>query len=93
MQNRDEFYKKLKERLEDTTTFPTKYLYKFIVPANKDKTKEIENIFNYAGAVINTKDSRTGKYTSVSVLVDMPNSDEIISKYLEAEKIEGIISL
>ncbi|MFB0937955.1 MAG: DUF493 family protein [Urechidicola sp.] len=93
MSDKNDFYEKLKERLDATTTFPSKYLYKFIVPADKLKVKEIESIFNYGGAIIDTKSSKKGKYTSVSILIEMQNSDEIISKYKLAEKVEGIISL
>jgi putative lipoic acid-binding regulatory protein len=93
MSDKNDFYEKLKERLDATTTFPSKYLYKFIVPADELKVKEIESIFNYGGAIIDTKSSKKGKYTSVSILIEMQNSNEIISKYKLAEKVEGIISL
>lgn len=93
MSDKNDFYEKLKERLDATATFPSKYLYKFIVPADESKVKDVQAIFNYGGAIIDTKSSKTGKYTSVSILIEMQDSDEIISKYKLAEKIEGIISL
>jgi len=93
MDQRSQFYKKLKKKLKKDTTFPTKYLFKFIVPSSEDRVKEVENLFNHTGAVIDTKSSRTGKFTSVSVLVVMKKADDIIAKYQQAEKIEGIISL
>ena len=37
MKDRDNFYKKLKNQLDDTTTFPSDYLYKFIVTSEGDK--------------------------------------------------------
>ena len=45
------------------------------------------------GAVIKTTQSKTGKYTSVSVDVQMQNPDAVIAKYIEVSGIEGIISL
>jgi putative lipoic acid-binding regulatory protein len=45
------------------------------------------------GAVINTKKSKTGKYTSISVDVTMKDSQQIVEKYLEVSTIEGIVSL
>ena len=46
------------------------------------------------GAVINTKESKNGKYTSVSINVKMKNPDAVIEKYKEvSEKVEGVISL
>lgn len=88
-----EFYIKLKASLEETTTFPTKYLYKFIVPSNGNAIKEIEALFNDMGAVINTKESRKGTYTSVSILVKLASADMVIQKYKEVATIEGVISL
>ncbi|WP_299014089.1 DUF493 family protein [uncultured Polaribacter sp.] len=93
MSNKAEFYAKLKGQLEDTTEFPADYLYKFIVPTTKNQVAEVEDLFNNTGAVINTKQSKTGKYISVSVLLKVKDSEEIIEYYKSAEKIEGIISL
>ncbi|MFK5880543.1 MAG: DUF493 family protein [Flavobacteriaceae bacterium] len=93
MDDKHEQFKGLKEKLDESTTFPTKYLYKFIVPADQSKVEEIEAVFNFGGAVINTKDSKTGKYTSISILIEMQSSDEIIEKYLEVGKVKGVISL
>lgn len=93
MKNKEEFYKKLKLSLESTTKFPTDYMFKFIVPTDDIKVKEIKDIFNYNGVVINTKPSKTGKYKSVTIVVTMKNADEIIKKYKEVAKIEDVISL
>jgi hypothetical protein len=87
------FYKKLKEQLDDTTEFPADYMYKFIVPTSENQVEEVQEMFNKGGAVINTKKSKTGKYISVSVVINLSNSDEVISYYRKAEKIKGIISL
>ena len=90
----EEFYNKLKSQLLDTTTWPSIYLYKFIVPTEPEKVKGIEEIFNNMGAVITTKRSKKGSYTSVSVNVKMHDPDAVIDKYKEVgHKIEGVISL
>ncbi|QOD61800.1 DUF493 family protein [Polaribacter haliotis] len=93
MSEKSEFYSKLKVQLDDTTSFPADYLYKFIVPTTKNQVTEVEDIFDNRGAVITTKKSKTGKYVSVSIILKVANSDEVISFYKKAEKIEGIISL
>jgi len=93
MGKESDFYKKLKLSLEETTSFPTDYMYKFIIPTNKEKFASIEGVFNNLGAVIKSKPSKTGKYTSLTILVNMKTPDEIIAKYKEVSKIEGIISL
>ena len=90
----EEFYRKLKSQLLDTSSWPTIYLFKFIVPTQDEKIKGIENIFDNLGAVINTKQSKKGNYTSVSVNVRMQSPDAVIDKYKEVgNKIEGVISL
>lgn len=93
-QNPEEFYKKLKDQLYDTNTWPSEYLYKFIVKSNLEKIAEVEALFNNVGAVINTKESKNGKYTSISVNLLMQDPEAVIAKYKEvAEKVEGVISL
>ena len=93
MKDRDSFYKKLKAQLDETTKFPSDYLYKFIVTADENKVDQVEKIFDNKGAVITTKKSKTGKYISISIVVKLTNSEEVIDYYKQAEKVEGIISL
>jgi uncharacterized protein len=92
--NEEEFYSKLKVQLEETSEWPSEYLYKFIVKSDLTKIAKIEALFDNTGAVINTIESKNGKYTSVSINVIMKNPDAVIEKYLEvAINIEGVISL
>lgn len=93
MNDKIAFYKKLKSQLEDTTNFPADYMYKFIVPATGNQVREVQDVFENKGAVIKTKKSKTGKYTSVSIVLKLKNADEVISYYKKVETIEGIISL
>ncbi|NJM80387.1 MAG: DUF493 domain-containing protein [Flavobacterium sp.] len=89
----EDFYIRLKEELANTSLWPTEYLFKFIVPSDKNKVAIVEDAFNEMGAVINTNQSKTGKYTSVSISVLMKNPQTVIDKYQELSKVEGIISL
>ncbi|MAT89351.1 MAG: hypothetical protein CMC35_01560 [Flavobacteriaceae bacterium] len=88
-----EFYDRLRTQLSEDTTWPSPYLYKFIVPAELEKIAEIEAIFNGTDAEIQTRDSSKGNYTSVSIRVEMESPDAVIQKYLEVSKVEGVISL
>jgi putative lipoic acid-binding regulatory protein len=93
-QNPEEFYTKLKAQLHDTDSWPSEYLYKFIVKSDLHKIAEIEALFNNIGAIINTLESKNGKYTSISIHVLMQDPDAVITKYKEvAENVEGVISL
>ena len=89
----EEFYIKLKSQLEDTSTWPSIYLYKFIVPTDAEKINQIEKIFDNTGAVIESKKSKKGKYTSLSVTVNLKSADAVIEKYKEVGEVEGVISL
>ncbi|WP_353777797.1 DUF493 family protein [Winogradskyella sp. 3972H.M.0a.05] len=90
----EEFYKKLREQLYDTASWPSEYLYKFIVKSDSQKIAEVEALFNNLGAVINTTESKKGSYTSISINVLMKDPDAVIAKYKEvAENVEGVISL
>ncbi len=89
----EEFYSRLKEELLQNTAWPSDYLYKFIIPTDTDKVNRIHEIFDNTGAVIESKQSRKGKYTSISVTVHLENPDKVIEKYKEVGKIEGVISL
>ncbi|WP_027124920.1 DUF493 family protein [Gelidibacter mesophilus] len=90
----EEFYDKLRSQLFETANWPSEYLYKFIVVSEGDKVVKIESIFDNMGAVIKTKPSKNGKYTSVSINVQMLSPETVIEKYKEVgDKVEGIIAL
>jgi putative lipoic acid-binding regulatory protein len=89
----EEFFERLKQELINSTAWPAEYLFKFIVPTQEEKVLEVENAFDQMGAVIETTQSKTGKYTSVSVNVRMKSAQAVIDMYIQLSTIEGIISL
>ncbi|MEZ4811287.1 MAG: DUF493 family protein [Allomuricauda sp.] len=91
--NTDEFYARLKEKLLENTPWPSNYLYKFIVPTDEERIAQINTIFDNTGAVIVSKKSKKGTYTSISITVHLQNPDEVIAKYKEVSYVEGVISL
>lgn len=93
MSEKEDFYTKLKGQLEDTTSFPADYMYKFIVPTDENQFEEVQELFNNTGAVIKTKKSKTGKYTSLSIVLKVESANKVIDYYKKAEIIKGIISL
>jgi len=92
-QNTEEFFERLKGELENSHAWPAEYLFKFIVPTDKSKIVAVEDAFDGMGAVINTRKSKNGNFTSVSVNVQMENPAQVVNKYIELSVIEGIISL
>ena len=92
--NPETFYSNLKEKLQDTSSWPSEYLYKFIIKSNISKVNTIETIFDNIGAVIQKIPSKKGTYVSVSVNVVMKSPDAVIEKYKEVGRlVDGVISL
>ncbi|MFC5684598.1 DUF493 family protein [Flavobacterium sp. MAHUQ-51] len=89
----EEFFDRLRTELEKSNSWPAIYLFKFIVPTDVEKIKQVDAAFDGMGAVIKTTQSKTGKFTSVSIDVQMQSPQAVIDKYIEVSTIEGIISL
>ena len=87
------FYERLKTELDNSNTWPTEYLFKFIVPTTADNVEIVEKAFNNLGAIIKTTKSRTAKFTSISIDVTMESAQQIIQKYQDVSHIVGIVSL
>lgn len=88
-----DFYTNFKERLADTEQFPSLYTFKFIVPASEQNIKDIEKIFEHPSTKISTKDSKTGKYNSLTVETFVNNPDEVVEYYKKVSTIEKVIML
>lgn len=93
MNQKELFYQKLKNKLSEKTSFPSKYLFKFIVKNKENLIAEVIQIFEGMRADVKKTPSKNENFMSVSVLVLVCSADEVIKKYQEAEVIEGIISL
>lgn len=90
--SREEFYKKLHAQLTDHHKFPTKYMFKFIVPNNPVSLGKVDALFSLKSD-ISYRESKTGKFVSVTGMDLMKNADEVIAIYQKAESIEGLMSL
>lgn len=83
----------LRKKLEESiSSFPTIYMFKFIIKADSKTMALVEAIFD-EDADIHHKESSAGKYISITVKQVVMNVDEIIFYYEQASKIEGVISL
>jgi putative lipoic acid-binding regulatory protein len=87
------FYARLKTELENTSEWPNKYLFKFILKTDQPKIQKIESYFDNLGAVIDTRVSKKGNYTSVSVNVIMEDADKVIEKYKLVASLGEVILL
>ena len=86
-------YQKLKNDLEKYQNWPSEYIYKFIIVNETRKKEELLSKFDLNLCKLSLKESSNKKYLSITIIKFMKNPDEVISKYLEISKIDGIISL
>lgn len=87
-QNTNKFENLLKENM----TFPTVYLYKFIVLENSEAKEKLLQLFN-SDAEISTNLSSAGKYVSISIKQKVENAEQILEKYKAVSEIQGVTSL
>lgn len=81
-----------KQKLSESMTFPSVYMFKFIVASENRTIALVENLFD-AGADMHTKESGTGRYTSITAKQVVMNVEEIIEVYKKAATIPGIMFL
>lgn len=91
--NPEEFYKSLKEKLEEQHNFPEEYLFKFIVKDDDKKIIEILRIFDGLKYTMSNRESSKGNYTSVSLQCFVMDADQVINIYQEVGKIENVMML
>jgi hypothetical protein len=82
-------YDAFKATLDQQHNWPEVYMFKFIVPV--DKEASISELF--PDIRLSSKKSKSGKYVSCTAKLVVESSEEVISIYKEAHKIEGIIAL
>lgn len=56
----EEFYASLKEKLTNSTLWPSEYLYKFIIPNVEERIQQLQKVFDNKGAAITTKNLPLG---------------------------------
>ncbi len=93
MSDRKEKYEKLKSQLEEGFAWPGVYMFKFIIPADNKKLAQVENLFNTEESSVRIRQSSKGNYVSITAKELMLGPEQVIERYLEAEKIEGLIAL
>ena len=91
--NPEDFYASLKEKLEATHDFPQDYLFKFIITNEESKQTEIYRVFDNVKYTLSTKDSKNGKYTSLTMNAFVLDAEQVISIYKEVGKISGVMML
>lgn len=76
-------------KLDQHHTWPSVYIFKFIVPIGKEV--ELKSLFPLY--ITTDKLSTQGNYISVTLQMMMDSSDAVIEVYERVSKIEGLIAL
>jgi len=83
---------RLREALNQEHSWPSVFMFKFILPNDEDKITALKQVFGES-ASFTTKLSGKGNYISITVHEMMLDADSIFFRYTIAARIEGIISL
>ena len=78
-----------REKLDQHYSWPTLYMFKFIVP--KGKEQEVKQLF--PNHEVKEKLSKNGNYASLTIQMMAPSSNSVIDVYLKTSEIEGLIAL
>lgn len=84
-----EWVNSFREKLDKHYAWPSLYVFKFIVPA--DKEEELRKFF--PTHEISERASANGNYTSFTIQMMCPSSEAVIDVYKRVENIEGLIAL
>lgn len=84
-----DWLKSFQTKLDQHHSWPSIYIFKFIVP--KGKEEELKALFPLHTA--SEKESTNGNYISLTFQMMMPSSEAVIEIYVRAETVEGLIAL
>ena len=82
-------YHNFKNRLDEIHTWPSSYLFKFVVP----EAKKGELLSVMPTGMVRERSSASQKYVSISLTAKMESADEVVAVYKQVAHIEGIVTL
>ena len=78
------FYRELKERLNECHTWPTNYLFKFIVENTQENRNELKSFFDSKALSLKERISSNSKYVSFTISVKVPSASVFKSLFVAA---------
>lgn len=82
----------LRKKLEAVHEWPSKYMFKFIFPADDETYLKVKQVFPEE-AVFSSKKSSGGKYQSLTIIEMVMASDTVFARYADVSKIDGVVAL
>ena len=85
----EEKWLNFRQLLDSEYDWPSRYLFKFIVP--RTGLQDVENLLS--DTEITIRASKRGKYVSITAQFDAHSAESVIDVYKAASRIPGVISL
>ena len=82
-------HEQFKQVLDQCHEWPCPYLYKFILPT--ENLTQLTDLF--PEEEIKTRESKTGKYTRVTMETHKGSAQEVMDVYTKASQVPGLMSL
>lgn len=83
---------RMRKALDDVHTWPAVYMFKFIFEPEEQRLGALLALFPPEAEVLR-KYSKAGKYLSLTVREVMISADEVVARYDQAARIQGVIVL
>lgn len=84
---------RIRKAIDNHHSWPGVYMFKFIIPADNEKLAQVQSLFNSNTAQITTRPSSKGNFIALTAREVMVSADQVIERYQNAAKIEGVIAL
>tara|TARA_B100002019_G_scaffold127824_1_gene110003 strand:+ start:535 stop:810 length:276 start_codon:yes stop_codon:yes gene_type:complete len=88
----EDAFSKLRVQLEAIKEWPMLYMFKFIIPYDVKRYAQVTGLFGDDAEVYH-KNSKNGKFTSITAKEVMISADDVMLVYKRASQIPGIIAL
>ncbi|HMN06211.1 MAG TPA: DUF493 family protein [Flavobacteriales bacterium] len=88
----DEARDRMRKALNEVHTWPSVYMFKFILEPDQDRLDKLMALFPPEAELLR-KYSKGGKYLSLTVREVMMSADEVVGRYDQVGAIEGVIVL
>ncbi len=91
--NNYEFYSRFHEQLKKSQSWPGKYMFKFILKSNHPDRNKLEDFFKKFKKKISVRSSSKQNYISITIMVSLISSEDVILIYKKVSKIKGVIMI
>ena len=92
-ENRDDFYERFQQQLEESQNWPGLYMFKFIVNSNRHQIDKLKDLFNNPSEGVSLANSSKNKFQSLTITIEMKSPLEVIAIYKKVSEFDGVIIL